>query len=75
MLAAIGLDERHEAAYRALVAVGVAEVPELAHRLALDEAEAARVLRRLEQHGLAARSTAAAGRWVAAPPGWRSVRW
>ncbi|PJT50172.1 hypothetical protein CWI85_13555, partial [Streptomyces albidoflavus] len=55
MLAAIGLDERHEAAYRALVAVGVAEVPELAHRLALDEAEAARVLRRLEQHGLAAR--------------------
>ncbi|ESQ01058.1 Sugar-specific transcriptional regulator TrmB [Streptomyces sp. ADI96-15] len=69
MLAAIGLDERHEAAYRALVAVGVAEVPELAHRLALDEAQAARVLRRLEQHGLAARSTAAAGRWVAAPPG------
>ncbi len=69
MLAAIGLDERHEAAYRALVAVGVAEVGELAHRLALEEAEAARVLRRLEQHGLAARSTEAAGRWVAAPPG------
>ncbi|MEV3993702.1 helix-turn-helix domain-containing protein [Streptomyces sp. NPDC049837] len=68
MLAAIGLDERQEAAYRALVALGAAEVADLAHRLALPEPETERALRRLESHGLAARSSARPGRWVAAPP-------
>ncbi|MEU5133123.1 helix-turn-helix domain-containing protein [Streptomyces californicus] len=69
MLGAIGLDERQETAYRALVAAGAAELTDLALRLALPEAEAERVLRRLEQQGLAAQSSARPGRWVAAPPG------
>ncbi|MDQ0694952.1 MULTISPECIES: helix-turn-helix transcriptional regulator [Streptomyces] len=69
MLGAIGLDERQETAYRALVAAGAAELADLAHRLALPEADTERVLRRLEQQGLAAQSSARPGRWVAAPPG------
>ncbi|KDQ70407.1 helix-turn-helix domain-containing protein [Streptomyces halstedii] len=69
MLAAIGLDVRQEAAYRALVTVGAAEVTDLARRLALPEADTERALRGLEQQGLAAQSSARAGRWVAAPPG------
>ncbi|WP_326700707.1 helix-turn-helix transcriptional regulator [Streptomyces sp. NBC_01754] len=69
MLAAIGLDVRQEAAYRALVTVGAAELSDLARRLALPEADTERALRRLEQRGLAAQSSARAGRWVAAPPG------
>lgn len=69
MLGAIGLDERQEAAYRVLVAAGAAELADLAHRLVLPEADAERVLRRLEQQGLAAQSSARPGRWVAAPPG------
>ncbi|MFD7746844.1 helix-turn-helix domain-containing protein [Streptomyces sp. NPDC059698] len=69
MLGALGLDERQEAAYRALVATGAAELADLAHRLALPEADAERVLRRLERQGLAAQSSARPGRWVAAPPG------
>ncbi|MFF7142182.1 MULTISPECIES: helix-turn-helix transcriptional regulator [Streptomyces] len=69
MLAAIGLDDTHESAYRALVAVGAAEVPDLARRLALGEYDTERALRRLERHGLAAQSSARPGRWVAAPPG------
>ncbi|MFD4139988.1 helix-turn-helix domain-containing protein [Streptomyces sp. NPDC058572] len=69
MLAAIGLDEKQESAYRALVALGAAEVGDLAHRLALPEPDTERALRRLEQHGLAAQSSARTGRWVAAPPG------
>ncbi|MGW1605965.1 helix-turn-helix domain-containing protein [Streptomyces eurythermus] len=69
MLAAIGLDETHEAAYRALVSVGAADVADLARRLALAEQDAERALRRLERHGLAAQSPARPGRWVAAPPG------
>ncbi|WP_328718648.1 helix-turn-helix transcriptional regulator [Streptomyces sp. NBC_00247] len=69
MLSAIGLDERQEAAYRALVALGAAELPHLAHRLGLPEAETERALRRLEQQGLAAQSSARSDRWVAAPPG------
>ncbi|QGV77915.1 helix-turn-helix transcriptional regulator [Streptomyces ficellus] len=68
MLAAIGLDERQESAYRALVGLGAAEVADLAHRLGLPEPETERVLRRLESQGLAARSSARTGRWVAAPP-------
>lgn len=69
MLAAIGLDERQEAAYRTLVAAGAAELSDLARRLALPEADTERALRRLEQQGLVAQSSSRAGRWVAAPPG------
>jgi sugar-specific transcriptional regulator TrmB len=68
MLAAIGLDETHEAAYRALVSLGAADVPDLARRLPLGERDTERALRRLERQGLAARSSARPGRWVAAPP-------
>ncbi|MEW1824676.1 helix-turn-helix domain-containing protein [Streptomyces sp. NPDC088196] len=69
MLGAIGLDEAHEAAYRALVSVGAADVPDLARRLTIGEYDTERALRRLERHGLAAQSSARPGRWVAAPPG------
>ncbi|WP_329041550.1 helix-turn-helix transcriptional regulator [Streptomyces sp. NBC_00178] len=69
MLAAIGLDERQEAAYRALVAAGAAEVSDLARRLSLPEADTERALRGLEQQGLVAQSSSRADRWVAAPPG------
>ncbi|PKT71577.1 hypothetical protein CW362_18140 [Streptomyces populi] len=69
MLGAIGLDETHESAYRALVSVGAAEVSDLARRLTLGEYETERALRRLELRGLAAQSSARPGRWVAAPPG------
>lgn len=69
MLGVLGLDEAHEAAYRALVAVGAADLPDLARRLALAEQDVERALRRLERHGLAAQSSARPGRWVAAPPG------
>ncbi|MER6473925.1 helix-turn-helix domain-containing protein [Streptomyces collinus] len=69
MLAAIGLDETHESAYRALVSVGAAEVSDLARRLSLAEPDTERALRRLEREGLAAQSPARPGRWVAAPPG------
>ncbi|NEY34431.1 helix-turn-helix transcriptional regulator [Streptomyces sp. PRKS01-65] len=69
MLGVLGLDETHEAAYRALVSVGAADVPDLARRLALGEQATERALRRLERQGLAAQSSARPGRWVAAPPG------
>ncbi|WP_062648870.1 helix-turn-helix domain-containing protein [Streptomyces maremycinicus] len=69
MLGAIGLDGTHESAYRALVSVGAADVPDLARRLALGERDTERALRRLERHGLAAQSSGRPGRWVAAPPG------
>ncbi|MEU1144354.1 helix-turn-helix domain-containing protein [Streptomyces sp. NPDC005863] len=69
MLAAIGLDETHESAYRALVSVGAADIADLARRLTLGEPETERTLRRLERHGLAAQASGKAGRWVAAPPG------
>ncbi|WP_217247207.1 helix-turn-helix domain-containing protein [Streptomyces sp. AC602_WCS936] len=69
MLGVLGLEDTHESAYRALVSVGAADVPDLARRLALGEQETERALRRLEQNGLAAQSSARPGRWVAAPPG------
>lgn len=69
LLGAIGLDEGQESAYRALVALGAAEVPDLAHRLTLPVPQTERALRHLERHGLAAQSSARPGRWVAAPPG------
>src|SRR5690242_4672800 len=68
MLGAIGLDKVHESAYRALVSVGAADVPDLARRLVRGEQDTERALRRLERHGLAAQSSARPGRWVAAPP-------
>lgn len=68
MLSALGLDEVQESAYRTLVVLGAAEVPDIADRLTLPQAEALRVLHRLERQGLAARSSARPGRWVAAPP-------
>ncbi|MFH8982283.1 helix-turn-helix domain-containing protein [Streptomyces varsoviensis] len=68
MLTALGLDEAQETAYRTLVALGAAELTDLAHRLTLPEEEAVRTLRRLERQGLAAQSSARPGRWVAAPP-------
>ncbi|MET9255097.1 helix-turn-helix domain-containing protein [Streptomyces sp. NPDC003717] len=68
MLGVLGLKDTHEAAYRALVSVGAADVPDLARRLALGERDTERALRRLEQNGLAAQSSARPGRWVAAPP-------
>ncbi|MFF7983247.1 helix-turn-helix domain-containing protein [Streptomyces sp. NPDC007901] len=69
MLTALGLDEWDESAYRALVSVGAADVPDLAQRLTLAEPDTERALRRLERHGLAAQSSGRPGRWVAAPPG------
>ncbi|MHB9758058.1 helix-turn-helix domain-containing protein [Streptomyces sp. BYX5S] len=69
MLGAIGLNGTDESAYRALVSVGAADVAALARRLALSADAAEDTLRRLERHGLAAQSSARAGRWVAAPPG------
>ncbi|MEU6588267.1 helix-turn-helix domain-containing protein [Streptomyces sp. NPDC046881] len=69
MPAALGLDETHEAAYRALVSVGAADVADLARRLTLAERDTERALRRLERQGLAAQASARPGRWVAAPPG------
>ncbi|WP_446035381.1 helix-turn-helix domain-containing protein, partial [Streptomyces olivaceus] len=65
VLGALGLEDTHEAAYRALVSVGAADVPDLARRLARGERDTEGALRRLEQHGLAARSSARPGRWVA----------
>jgi sugar-specific transcriptional regulator TrmB len=69
LLGAIGLDDVQESAYRALVGLGAAEVGDLSQRLGLPEDDTGRVLRRLEGHGLVARSSARPGRWVAAPPG------
>ncbi|MFI7293853.1 helix-turn-helix domain-containing protein [Streptomyces sp. NPDC050121] len=69
MLGAMGLDDTHESAYRALVSVGASDVPDLARRLTLGEHDTERALRRLERHGLAAQSSGRPGRWVAAPPG------
>ncbi|WP_394297388.1 hypothetical protein [Streptomyces albus] len=60
------LDEDHASAYRALVGLGGAEPAELAARLTLPEDDALRLLRRLEGHGLAVRSPARPGRWLAA---------
>lgn len=68
MLGAIGLDDVQEAAYRALVALGAAELGELSHRLGLPEEAVGRAVRRLEEYGLVARSSARPGRWVVAPP-------
>ena len=59
MLAAIGLDEAHESAYRALVAVGAADVPDLARRLSLGEYDTETAL--VAEH--ACRNLATASAW------------
>ncbi|MEV0975543.1 helix-turn-helix domain-containing protein [Streptomyces sp. NPDC049915] len=69
MLAAIGLDETDESAYRALLSLGAADIPDLSRRLSRAESDTERALRRLERQGLAAQSSGRPGRWVAAPPG------
>lgn len=69
VLAAIGLDERQESAYRALVAAGGADVTELARRLSLTEPDTERALRVLEGQGLVASPASRSGHWIAAPPG------
>ncbi|MEV0091344.1 helix-turn-helix domain-containing protein [Streptomyces sp. NPDC050738] len=69
MLGVVGLDERRESAYRALVVLGSAEVSALARRLALSEADTEDALRGLERRRLAARTPGRSQRWVAAPPG------
>ncbi|MFF4649141.1 helix-turn-helix domain-containing protein [Streptomyces sp. NPDC001380] len=68
MLGFVGLDDREESAYRALVGVGAAAAPELARRLGAAEDEIAVALRRLERRGLAAPSPGRPERYVAAPP-------
>ncbi|GAA1365841.1 LuxR C-terminal-related transcriptional regulator [Streptomyces beijiangensis] len=68
MLKVVGLDEGRESAYRALVVLGSADVPDLARRLALSEADTEHALRGLERQRLAARTSARSRRWVAAPP-------
>ena len=71
MLEVLGLDETHESAYRALVTVGAADVPDLARRLTLGEYDTERALRRLERHGRAAQSSARSHSNIA----WCSRRW
>ncbi|WP_329128098.1 LuxR C-terminal-related transcriptional regulator [Streptomyces sp. NBC_01465] len=68
MLGVVGLDERCESAYRALVVLGSAEVPDLARRLTFSESDTEDALRSLERRRLAARTSARSRRWVAAPP-------
>lgn len=69
MLAAIGLDDAEEAVYRLLVALGAADLSDLARRIQLEEGEVSRRLRALERLGMATQSSAQSGaRWVAAPP-------
>ncbi len=70
MLTAIGLDEAEERAYRLLVALGTADLEDLARRLAVGSRETGRLLHALEQRGLVAQSSSEPGRhWIAAPPG------
>ena len=70
VLTAIGLDEAEERAYRLLVALGTADLEDLARRLAVGSRETGRLLHALEQHGLVAQSSSEPGRhWIAAPPG------
>lgn len=68
VLGAVGLDEAEEAAYRALVGLGAADVGDLARRLGLAVEDVMRALRLLEQRGLVSRSSGRSDRYVAAPP-------
>lgn len=63
MLAALGLDERDESAYRALVSAGAADVPGLARRLTLAEPDT-------ERAELAGVSTRMQLGWHAYERGW-----
>ena len=67
MFEALGLDADEERVYLALVPVPGATALELSVELGLSEGDAERLLKRIESHGLAARS-GTSGRYVAAPP-------
>ncbi len=70
MLTAIGLDESQERVYRLLVALGSADLDEIARRMVLDERQVGQLLRSLEQRGLVSQSSSQPRkRWIAAPPG------
>jgi sugar-specific transcriptional regulator TrmB len=69
VLTAIGLDEAEEGAYRLLVALGAADLDDMARRMAVDKREIGRLLEALEERGLVAQSSSQPGRrWIAAPP-------
>jgi sugar-specific transcriptional regulator TrmB len=69
VLSLVGLDDRQEAAYRALVAMGAATAPELARRLELPAVPDARaLLADLENRGLAMPSPGRPEHFTAAPP-------
>jgi sugar-specific transcriptional regulator TrmB len=68
VLAVLGMEDVEESAYRALVGMASADEAELAERLRIGRAEAARVLASLERQGLAARSSGSQQRYVASPP-------
>ncbi len=67
MFEALGLDADEERVYLALVPVPGATASELSVELGLSAGDAERLLKRIESHGLAARS-GTSGRYVAAPP-------
>lgn len=67
MFEALGLDADEERVYLALVPVPGATASELSVELGLSVEDASRLLKRIESHGLAARS-GTSGRYVAAPP-------
>ncbi|MBM7785243.1 helix-turn-helix domain-containing protein [Tenggerimyces flavus] len=67
MFEALGLDADEERVYLALVPVPGATASELSVELGLSVGDAERLLKRIESHGLAARS-GTSGRYVAAPP-------
>ncbi|WP_067434902.1 helix-turn-helix domain-containing protein [Nocardioides jensenii] len=68
MLDVLGLNDDEELVYRSLVQLPSADSRELARRLKLRKADAARLLTALERNGLAARSSESAERYVASPP-------
>jgi hypothetical protein len=74
MLGVLGLDETHESAYRALVSVGAADLPDLARRLTLGEPDTERALR--PSSGTASPPSPRRGRDAGSRhrPGWRSAR-
>jgi sugar-specific transcriptional regulator TrmB len=70
VLTAIGLDDGQERAYRLLVALGSADIAELARRMAIDEQQTGQLMKALEQRGLVSQSSSQPGkRWIAGPPG------
>ncbi|MHA6759153.1 helix-turn-helix domain-containing protein [Streptacidiphilus sp. PAMC 29251] len=68
MLGFVGLDEDSEEAYRLLVGLGSASVPELAGKLGCSEQALGRTLTVLEDLGLVAQTAGEPLRYTAAPP-------